>query len=184
MPRGVQGMHAEKQPTVAVQYPKVWFGVGAAVCAAGMSLSAYLAYGSIEEFARTFWLVVLTGLALILALFIVPCIITAHAAGEKGLHLRMGFLINATIPYDAIREIGPDTIKRGALSVGIGVRHKERKGMVFVVSSFKDLVAIKLNREVRLGGILGPAVGQIVLSVKDVDSFLSTIALMSGAREE
>jgi hypothetical protein len=176
-------MHAEKQPTIVVEYPKVSFGLGAAACVAGMALCAYLAYGSLEEFARTFWSVILTCLALFLTIFIVPCMITAHAAGEKGLHLRMGFLMNATVPYDAVREIGPDTTKRGVLSMGIGVRHKEKLGTVFVVSSLKNLVAIKLNREVRLGGILGPAVGQIVLSVKDVDSFLNTIAIKSGAEE-
>lgn len=177
-------MHlAKKQPTVAIGYPKTWFGLGAVVCTAGIVSSAYLAYGSLEEFTRTFWVIVASALVIFLSVFIIPCLITTHVAGEKGLHLRMGLLINATVPYAAIREIAPDTVRRGALTVGIGVRHKPKLRAMFVVSSFKNLVVMKLNMDLRLGGLLGPTVGQIVLSVKDVDSFLSTVACMSGAEE-
>lgn len=175
--------HGKKQPTAVIEYPKIWFGLGAIVCTAGIVASAYLAHESLEEFSRTFWMIVVSAIAIFLVVFITPCLITTHIAGEKGLHLRMGILINATVPYAAIREIAPDTVRRGALTVGIGVRHKEKLGTVFVVSSFRNLVTIRLNRELRLGGLLGPTVGQIVLSIKDVDSFLSTVALMSGTEE-
>ncbi len=175
--------HGKKQPTAVIEYPKAWFGLGAVVCVAGIVSSAYLAYGSLEEFASTFWMMVGTAIAIFLVVFIVPCLATTHIAGEKGLHLRMGILINTTVPYAAIREIAPDAIRRGALTVGIGVRHKQKLGTVFVVSSFKNLVNIRLNRDLRLGGLLAPTVGQIVLSVKDVDSFLSTVARMSGTEE-
>lgn len=180
---GVDMHHAKKQPIAAIGYPRAWFGLGAVVCTVGIISSAYLAYESLEAFTRTFWMIVGSAIAVFLVVFIVPCLITTHVAGEKGLHLRMGILINATVPYDAIREIAPDTIRWGALTVGIGVRHKGKQRTVFVVSSFKNLVIIRLNRDLRLGGMLGPTVGQIVLSVKDVDSFLSTVARMSGTEE-
>ncbi|HUU07360.1 MAG TPA: hypothetical protein VMW88_03005 [Thermoplasmata archaeon] len=180
---GVEMHYAKKQPTVAIEYPKVWFGLGAVVCTAGIVSSAYLAYESPEEFTRTFWMIAGSALAIFLVVFIIPSLITTHVAGEKGLHLRMGVLINATVPYAAIREIAPDTVKRGALTVGIGVRHKEKQRTMFVVSSFKNLVIIRLNIDLKLGGLLGPTVAQIVLSVKDIDSFLSTVACMSGAEE-
>ena len=181
---GVDMHHAKKQPTAAIGYSRAWFALGAVVCTVGIISSAYLAYGSLEAFTRTFWMIVGSALAIFLVVFIVPCLITTHVAGEKGLHLRMGILINATVPYDAIREIAPDAVRWGALTVGIGVRHKQKQRTVFVVSSFKNLVIIRLNRDLRLGGMLGPTVSQIVLSVKDTDSFLSTVALMSGTEEE
>ena len=177
-------MHAEKQPTVAVEYPKTSFTLGAIGCVAGLVLCAYLEATAIEEFARAFWVVAAAIFALLLTVFAIPCMITNHAAGTKGLHLRMGILINRTIPYDAIREVAPDTVRRGLLSVGIGVRHREKLRTIFVVSSFKNLVVIKLNRELRLGGMLSPTVGQIVMSVKDIDSFLDTVSIMAEAREE
>ncbi len=175
--------HAKKQPTAAIGYPRVWFGLGAIVCTVGIISAVYLAYESLEEFTRTFWMIIGSALAIFMVVFIVPCLITTHVAGEKGLHLRMGILINATVPYDAIREIAPDTVWWGALTVGIGVRHKQKQRTVYVVSTFKNLVIIRLNRDLKLGGLLGPTVGQIVLSVKDVDSFLSTVASMSGTEE-
>jgi len=180
---GVDMHHAKKQPTTAIGYTRVWFGLGAIVCTVGIISSIYLAYESLEEFTRAFWMIVGSALAIFMVVFIIPCLITTHAAGEKGLHLRMGILINATVPYDAIREIAPDTVRWGALTVGIGVRHKQKQRTVFIVSTFKNLVIIRLNRDLKLGGLLGPTVGQIVLSVKDVDSFLSTVASMSGTEE-
>lgn len=180
---GVDMHHAKKQPTAAIGYPRMWFGLGAIVCTVGIISSVYLAYESLEEFTRTFWMIVGSALAIFMVVFIIPCLITTHVAGEKGLHLRMGILVNATVPYDAIREIAPDTVRWGALTVGIGVRHKQKQRTVYVVSTFKNLVIIRLNRDLKLGGLLGPTVGQIVLSVKDVDSFLSTVASMSGTEE-
>lgn len=177
-------MHASKQPTHMVAYPKTSFAVGAIGCVAGIALSAYLAVDSIEEFAQTMWVVTAAGLALLLFVFIIPCLLTSHALGERGLHLRMGFLINATVPYEAIRDIGPDTVKRGALTIGIGVRHREKLGTIFVTSSFSNLVSINLSRELKLGGVLGPSVSHIVLSVRDVDGFLRMVAAMSDANEE
>jgi hypothetical protein len=177
-------MHAEKKPSFEVEYPKMSFKIGAVGSVIGIALCVYLSSEALEDFAQTVWLVTAVGLAVFLGTFITPCLLTSHAIGEKGVHLRMGLLINTTVPYDAIREMAPDTVRRAAFTVGIGVRHKERSGTVFVTSSFRNLVSIKLNRELKLGGILSPTVGQIVLSVKDVDGFLSTVATMSGAREE
>jgi hypothetical protein len=177
-------MHASKQQISVVEYPKTSFTIGAVASATGIALSAYLAVEALEEFAQTVWIVTAVGLGLLLTVFIVPCLLTSHAVGEKGLHLRMGLLINATVPYTAIREMALDSVKRGAFTVGIGVRHKAKSGTLFVTSSFRNLVAIKLNTELKLGGMLGPRVGQIVISVRDVNGFLDKVAAVSGAGEE
>ncbi|HIH01965.1 TPA: hypothetical protein HA259_07875, partial [Thermoplasmata archaeon] len=124
------------------------------------------------------------GLAVLLAVFILPCMLTSHSLDGEGLRLRMGLLVNAVVPYSAIREVGPDTARRSVFTTGIGVRHKERSGTIFVTSSFSDFVSIKLNRELKLGRILSPSVGKVVISVKDVDGFLERIAVMSGTGEE
>ena len=177
-------MHGTSLPTYAVEYPKTSFTIGAAGAVIGIVLCAYLALDAMEEFARTVWTVVAIGLVVLLAVFILPCMLTSHSLEGEGLHLRMGLLINTVIPYSAISEVGPDTVRRSVFTTGIGVRHKEKSGTVFVTSSFSDFVSIRLNREFKVGRILGPSVGKAVISVKDVDGFLEQIARMSGAGEE
>ena len=177
-------MHGTSRPTYAVEYPKTSFMIGAAGAIIGIALCAYLAYDALEEFARTVWAIVAVGLGVLLAVFILPCLLTSHSLESEGLHLRMGFLINTVIPYYAIREVGPDTARRSVFTTGIGVRHKEKSDTIFVTSSFSDFVMIQLNRELKLGRILSPSVGKVVMSVKDIDGFLERIASMSEAGEE
>ena len=177
-------MHGASRPTYPVEYPKTSFVIGAVGAIVGIALCAYLAYDAMEEFARTVWAIVAVGLGLLLAVFILPCILTSHSLDGEGLHLRMGLLINAVVPYSAIREVGPDTARRSMFTTGIGVRHKEKSDTIFVTSSFSDFVLIQLNRELKLGRVFSPSIGKVVISVKDIDGFLERIARMSGAGEE
>jgi hypothetical protein len=177
-------MHDDDQATSVVEYPKTAFTIGAAGCLIGIALCAFLAFDALEEFARTVWTVTAIGLAVLLAVFIAPCMLTSHALEGEGLHLRMGLLINRTIPYSAIREVAPDTARRSVFTTGIGVRHKEKSGTIFVTSSFSDFVSVRLNRELKLGGVLSPSIGHIVLSVKDVDGFVEEITTVGGIGKE
>jgi hypothetical protein len=168
-------MVARMGQTVEVQYPKHWFLTGTMVCVPATVVIIYLAATAKEDFAMAVWGIVGALFGAWTFLFIVPPLFTHYLAGEKGLRIRMGLLINTTIPYTWIREVKETAVKRGALTVGIGVRYSPIMETAFVISSFGSLVTLKLEEPFEVGGILKHRVSTIVLSVRDKPSFMAMI---------
>ncbi|OGS52036.1 MAG: hypothetical protein A3K75_05115 [Euryarchaeota archaeon RBG_13_61_15] len=177
-------MPARALETVRIDYPKHWFVLGTVVLSAVIAFGAYSAYCAIEDFTRYFWAgaCVLTGL--MLSLFFVPPLFTHHLAGEKGLKVHMGLLINETVPYAWISDIKDTYVKRGGMTVGVGVRYFGIMRTVFVTSSFRDLVTIKFGSAHVLGKLLKKDVEQIVLSVKDKGTLTRMLRERTGLGED
>ncbi|UCE44696.1 MAG: hypothetical protein JSU93_04600 [Methanobacteriota archaeon] len=169
-------MQPEKLETVRIGYKRRWFAIGSAACAAIVVAAAYLAATAVEDFTSTFWLIVAAAVLALLLAFPLPCIFTHHVAGERMLRLRMGLIMKVDIPYLAMREISRRDLSRGFLSVGIGVRFKQKTGTVYVLSSFENTVALKLKEELKLRA-WRPPVHEIILSVEDAEA---TIDLLSS----
>ena len=169
--------------THAIEYPRRAFAVGAVLTVVGISICALLALYSIEVFARVVWAITAAGLGVLLTGFILPTMFTRHSLDSEGLHLRMGLLINRTIPLSAISEVGPETTRRSIFTTGIGVRQNARLDTIFVTSSFRNLVSIRLSHEIKLGGLMTPPVGNVVISVGDVEGFLEAMADISSRQE-
>ena len=169
-------MQPEKLETVRIGYQRRWFIIGSAACAAIVVAAAYLAASAVEDFTSAFWLIVAAAVLALLLIFPLPCIFTHHVAGERMLRLRMGLIMKVDIPYLAIREVFRRDISRGFLSVGIGVRFKQKTGTVYVVSSFDNTLALKLKEDLKLRA-WRPPVHEIVLSVEDAEA---TIDLLSS----
>lgn len=172
-------------PAVAVgamriDYPKLWFAIGSAVDAAAMAAMLWMAYGSIEDFSRYFWAACALLVCVPVLLVLAPPLFTAHHLGEKGLRLRMGLLMNTTIPYRYIAGISGSNVSYGPFTVGIGVKYVPKKGTVFVTSSFTGLVALQFHGPQQLGGVLRPMVTQVVLSVRDRDGFVALVKDRAG----
>jgi hypothetical protein len=172
-------------PTVAVdairiEYPKRWFALGAAIDLVAMAAMIYLAYDSVEDFGRIMW----SGCAVVicvplLILFGTP-LFTAHYIGEKGLRLRMGLLINTTVPYKHMKAVSDAQVSFGSIMIGIGVKHVSKGRTMFVTASFKDLISIRLDGPQQLGSPLRPLVENIVLTVKDKEGFVALIKDRAG----
>jgi len=160
---------------VRVDYPKQWFAVGTGIDAVAMATMLWLAHGSIEPFARTMWTACALLICVPLLFLFVPPMFTAHYVGDKGVRLRMGLLINTTVPYKYIINVSDARVTFGSVMVGIGVKYVSRKKIVFVTASFKDLVSIYLDGPQRIGGPLSPMVQQIVMTVKDKEGFVALI---------
>jgi len=177
---GVFDMNAKKIPAVRIDYPKHWFMLGTFVWAVGTALLVFLAYDSVEESTRLFWVAatVFEGIVMFY-LFVLP-LFTYHIAGAKGLRLRMGVLINETIPYDWIKEVRETSVHWGGVRVGIGVRYAPMMKALFVTSSFKTLVLIRFEEEHRLGTPIKRSVREIVLSVNSATSFIELITQKAG----
>lgn len=176
-------MIAKKLPPTRIDYPKHWFWLGTLVWGAGTLLLIFLAWDSVESSVRLFWILATLFEGILLAyLFVLP-LLTHHMAGTKGLRLRMGMLINETIPYDWIREVRETSVQWGGFRVGIGVRYSGIMRVMFVTSSFRDLVAIKLDKEHRLGSPLKRPVSEIVLSVKSASAFMDLIRERTGMQK-
>jgi hypothetical protein len=165
---------------IRVDYPKRWFAIGSAVDAAAMAAMLYLSYGSIEEFSRYFWAACAVLVCVPILVVLVPPLFTSHHVGEKGLRLRMGLLMNATVPYRYISGITDSNVRYGPFTVGVGVKYVPKKGLVFVTSSFAGLVAISFHGPQQLGGALRPMVTQVVLSVKDKEGFVALVRDRAG----
>lgn len=165
---------------VRVDYPKLWFAVGSAVDAAAMAAMLFLSYDSVEPFGRTLWAACVAVVCVPLLLILAPPMFTCHYVGEKGLRLRMGLLMNTTIPYRYVRGVGDSKVSYGPVTVGIGVKYVPKRKLVFVTSSFKDLVSIRLDGPQQLGSPLKPLVDQVILSVKDKDGFVALIKDKAG----
>lgn len=173
-------MNAVKTETIRINYQKQWFALGTAIYVAVTAVLFYLSVTSVEDSAKIFWLA--TGLieGVLFFLFIVPPLLTSHLAGDKGLRLHMGLLIDATIPYGSIREIRETTIHWGSVKVGIGVRYASISGTMFVTSSFNNLVAIKLDKELIIGRIFKKPVTEIVVSVRFAKGFMDIVSRRAG----
>ncbi len=173
-------MTARVSAPVKVSYPKHWFVVGLVLYAPVVALLAYLAHSSVEDLWKAFWLVVCAAFAALFALFLIPPLFTGHLAGERSLRLRMGLLMNAAIPYSWIRDVRDAHVRRGSISVGIGVRYAPMLEAVFVTSSFMDLVSLRLDGPHSLGRRGRPPVSQIVLSVSDKAAFVRLVRERAG----
>jgi hypothetical protein len=169
---------------VRIDYPKQWFIIGTVVVASAMATMLFLAYDTIEEFGRAFWLVCALGMGIPLLLLLVPPIFTCHHVGEKSLKLRMGFLMNSTIPFTQIKEIKDHSIRLGAVTVGIGVRYIGGRSTVYVTSSFHNPINIRLHEPEQLGKLLRPKVDTIIMNVKDKEGFMALIRDRIGAESE
>lgn len=165
---------------VRIDYPKRWFAIGTVLDVAAVAAMAYMAYGSIEDFARMFWAAcaVLVGVPVLLIL--VPPMFTCHHLGEKGLRLRMGLLMNTTIPYRYISSVTDSDVRYGPLAVGLGVRYVPKKKLVFVTSAFGDFVSVRFHGPQQLGGALRPMVDQVVMSVEDPEGFVALVRDRAG----
>lgn len=166
--------------TVRVDYPKLWFTLGSAADIAAMVTMLYLAYDSVELFGQAFWAACALVICVPILLVLFPPVFTCHYVGEKGLRLRMGLLMNATVPYRYMRGVSDSKVSYGPLMVGVGVKYVPKRKLVFVTSSFKDLVAIRLDGPQQLGSPLRPLVDQVVLSVKDKEGFVALIKDRAG----
>ena len=176
-------MTAKKMPAVRVDYPKYWFVLGTFVWIVGTALLLFLTYDSVEDSMRLFWAAatVFVG-TLLFYLFVLP-LFTHHFAGAKGLRLRMGALINETIPYEWIKEVRETSVHWGGVRVGVGVRYAPMMKTLFVTSSFRTLVLIRFDDEHRLGGLIKRSVKEIVLSVNSASSFIDMITQNAGLKK-
>lgn len=173
-------MAARAVPVVRVDYPKPWFVVGAAALAAATAYSAWSASVSMEDFGVAFWTGAAVVTGVLMAAFFIPPLFTSHRLGAKGVRVRMGLLIDITVPYEWITDVRTTTVKRGALSFGLGVKYSSAVATAFVLSTFTDLIALRLDSEHKLGGFLRPEVSQVVLSVKDPEGTMRVIRERSG----
>lgn len=173
-------MSAKKIPAERIDYPKHWFVLGTMVWIVGTVLLLFLAYDSVEDSMRLFWAAatIFEGIVMFY-LFVLP-LFTYHYAGAKGLRIRMGALINETIPYDWIKEIRETSVHWGGVRVGIGVRYAPMMKALFVTSSFRTLVLIRFDEEHRLGSPIKRSAMEIVLSVDSAPSFIDLLSRRAG----
>lgn len=173
-------MTARKSEPVRIDYPKHWFVILALLFETILVGIFYMAYDSPESTFRTTWLVLSTAIGIGLFLFLVPPIFTHHLAGEKGLRLKMGLLINTTIPYASIKSAKETSVHRGSIRVGIGVRYFPITRALFVTSAFANLVKLELDEPQMIGRLLKRPVEDVVLSVSYVPAFLDAMAERAG----
>lgn len=177
-------MIARKIPVMRIDYPKHWFLLGTVLWALGTAVFLYLSLSAVEDFSKAFWAVVAAAEApILLYMFVLP-LFTAHAAGAKGLRLRMGTMLNETIPYEWIKDIRETSIRWGGVRVGIGIRYAAIMQTLFVTSSFQSLVVIKLDKEHRLGGLIKRPVREIVLSVTSAKPLTGMLRDRAGLPKE
>jgi hypothetical protein len=110
-------------------------------------------------------------------------VFTKHLLGAKGIRIRMGLLINVSVPYSWMKEVKETTVRSGGLRIGIGVKYSPIMSTVFVTSSFMNLVSIRLDKEHEFGRLPKRRIDQIVLTVNDLNSFIKTIRQKAGLKE-
>jgi hypothetical protein len=162
------------EPT-KIEYPKHWFVILAILLWLVDLLAFCSAYVAEESDWRTSWLIITPLVAALIFLFFVPPMFTHHLVGDRGLLIRMGLLINLTVPYEWIVEVKETYVHRGGLRIGVGVRYFPISKALFVTSSFSTLVKIRLDGEHAIGGVRKKRVEEIVLSVKSVNLFLDAL---------
>ncbi|MBU0684701.1 MAG: hypothetical protein ABIE25_04375 [Thermoplasmatota archaeon] len=173
-------MKAVKSEAVKISYQKRWFALGTATYVAMTAALFYLSESSVEDSIKIFWFAAGLAEGILFFLFIVPPLLTSHLAGDKGLRLHMGLLIDETIPYNWVREIKESSIHWGAVKVGIGVRYSGITRALFVTSSFNNLVVIKLDKEHMIGRVFRKPVSEIVVSVSFAKGFLDAMSQRAG----
>ena len=142
------------------------------------SIVAWLIYSATvapEGGWRILWLVLSPVIGALAFLFLVPPLFTHHLAGEKGLRLKMGLLLDSTVPYAWIKDIKETSVSRGGLRVGIGVRYFPITKVLFVTSSFSNLAKISLEGEHFIGRLWRRPVDEIVLSVSYMPALMETV---------
>jgi hypothetical protein len=135
----------------------------------------YTAYANAVGDWRLVWVIVSPLTGLFVGLFLVPPMFTHHLAGEKSIRLRMGFLINETVPYSWIKEVKETSVHRGGLRVGIGVRYFHISKMLFVTSSFSSLVTMKFDGEHSMGRLRKKRVEEVIISVRFATPVIETL---------
>jgi len=168
-------MNAEKLQTVNIAYPKHWFLIGTLVYSVVTVLLFYLSSSSADDFPRNFWLAMGLLVGIPGFLFIVPPLFTSHLAGSKVLKLKMGFLASYDVPYEWIKEVKQMSIPWGGVRVGIGVRYSPIPRILFVTSSFSDLVRLELDSDHPIGRIWKRPVAEIVLSVSNMTGMMDIV---------
>lgn len=177
-------MTAAKKRVVEFGYPRFWFVVLAVVFE---SLSAYLFLFALldpDAVLREVWLALGPAIGVAAFLFLVPPLFSKHLAGERALRLKMGLLIDATIPYAVIKEVRDTNVHRGGIRVGVGVRYFPISRAMFVTSSFSDLVMIRFHDEMLIGRLTKKPVEELVLSVNNKSLFIETVKIKSGLIKE
>lgn len=168
-------MNARKAEPLMIDYPKHWFFILAVVFEGTLAWLAYTAYANAAGDWKLMWLVVSPVSGILIALFLVPPMFTHHLAGEKSLKLRMGLLINATIPYAWVRQVKHTSVHWGGIRVGIGVRYFHISRILLVTSSFTELVSIKFDEEHIMGGLRKRRVEEVVMSVKHAQPVIEAL---------
>lgn len=173
-------MTARKTEPARIDYPVHWFVILAVVFEAVIVWLFYTAYGNAVGDWKLVWLIASPLTGVLIGLFFIPPIFTHHLAGEKGIRLRMGLLINDTVPYSLMKEVRQTSVHRGGIRVGIGVRYFHISRMLFVTSSFSDLVTIKLKGEHLIGRVRKRRVEEIVISVMFSAPVIETLRDRAG----
>lgn len=176
-------MSPTKLEATRVDYPKQWFVLGTIAYAFATVAIVYLGLTAKEDFGRAFWFGFAAIEGVLLFLFLVPSLLTSHLAGEKALRLRMGVLLDATVPYGWIKGVRETSIPRGGLRVGIGVRYSPIPKMLFVTSSFGGLVVLELDGEHVMGRLLKRPVETIIMNVTNSPGFISSVRERAGKKE-
>jgi hypothetical protein len=169
-----------KHEAVRIDYPKHWFVMGTIGWAVATSVLFYLAATSKEDVIRTIWLVAGSHVGVLLGLFFIPPLFTYHMAGEKSLRLKMGLLIDVTIPYSWMKQVKETSVRWGGVRVGIGVRYSPITRMMFVTTSFDDLVSIRLDGPHAMGRLFKRQVEELVLSVSFRPKLVDLVKARAG----
>ncbi len=173
-------MTIAKNEPVRINYPKHWFLL---IAVAVESVVIWLFYGALgypEGAWRTVWLIISPVIGAIAFLLMVPPLFTHHLAGERGLRLKMGLLLDETVPYAWIRDVKETSVSNGGIRVGIGVRYFPITEVLFVTSSFNNLARISLDREHTMGRFLKRPVREIILSVNYLSGFFEIVRAKKG----
>lgn len=177
-------MTAAKRKVLEFAYPRHWF---VTVTVIFESLAAYLFLFALldpDAILRGVWLVLGPAIGIFSFLFFVPPLFTKHLAGERALRIKMGLLIDTTIPYAVVKEVKDTTVHRGGVRVGVGVRYFPISKTMFVTSSFSDLVMLRFHDEMLMGRFVRKPVEELVLSVNNKSLFIETIKVKAGLMKE
>jgi len=176
-------MSTRKIQAEVIRYPKHWFATLAIVLESALLFLLASALLDENTVLRSFWLAFCPVVAVLLFLFLVPPIFTNHLAGEKALRLRMGLLLNQSIPYGWVRDVKETSVSRGGLRVGIGVRYFPISRLLFVTSGFTSVALLRLDHEREMGGLMKRKVEEIVVSVSDLPRFVEMVRSRIGTKE-
>ena len=164
-----------KKEPLRIDYPKRWFLLMAVVLEGLVTWLFYVMVSSPEGVWRTMWLLIAPTVGVLVFVFLVPPLFTHHLAGDKSLRLKMGLLLDSTVPYSWIQSVTDTSVSRGGLRVGIGVRYFPITRILFVTSSFSNLAKITFREEHIMGRVLKRPVSEIVLSVSYMPALTETV---------